>query len=105
MFLEIGPLGVIIIILLTLLLVLLASSIKIVPQANAYVVEKFGGYHATWGTGIHILIPFIFKISKNFGFLFPIIFSPINMFFDYNISIILLKINYKIIEKSFEKDF
>ena len=64
MFLEIGEIGIIVIILLALLLVLIATSIKIVPQANAYVVEKFGGYHATWGTGIHILIPFIFKISK-----------------------------------------
>lgn len=65
MFLEIGTVGiVVIIVLLALILVLIASSIKIVPQANAYVVEKFGGYHATWGTGIHFLIPFIYKISK-----------------------------------------
>ena len=64
LFLNIDPVVVIVIILLVLILILIASSIKIVPQANAYVVEKFGGYHATWGTGIHFLIPFIYKISK-----------------------------------------
>ena len=64
LFLNIDPVVGVVIILLVLILVLIASSIKIVPQANAYVVEKFGGYHATWGTGIHFLIPFIYKISK-----------------------------------------
>ena len=64
LFLNIDPVVGVVIILLVLILILIASSIKIVPQANAYVVEKFGGYHATWGTGIHFLIPFIYKISK-----------------------------------------
>lgn len=64
LFLNIDPVVGVVIILLVLILILVASSIKIVPQANAYVVEKFGGYHATWGTGIHFLIPFIYKISK-----------------------------------------
>ena len=51
-------------ILLLLILVLVISNIKIVPQAQAYIVERFGGYSATWGVGIHIKIPFIEKISK-----------------------------------------
>ncbi len=51
-------------ILLVLVLVLIISNIKIVPQAQAYIVERFGGYSATWGVGIHIKIPFIEKISK-----------------------------------------
>ena len=40
------------------------SSINIVPQARAYVVERLGAYHKTWQTGIHFRIPFIERISK-----------------------------------------
>ena len=45
-------------------LVVLISCIHIVPQANAYVVERLGMYHATWKTGMHIKVPFIDKISR-----------------------------------------
>jgi regulator of protease activity HflC (stomatin/prohibitin superfamily) len=38
--------------------------VKIVPQAHAYVVERLGAYHSTWGTGLHVKIPFIDKISR-----------------------------------------
>ena len=41
-----------------------ASCVKIVPQANAYVIERLGAYHATWGTGIHFLVPIIDKVAK-----------------------------------------
>lgn len=43
---------------------LLISCIKIVPQANAYVVERLGAYHATWSTGMHFKVPFIDRIAK-----------------------------------------
>lgn len=46
------------------ILLLLASCIKIVPQAYAYVVERLGGYQATWSVGIHIKIPFIDRVAK-----------------------------------------
>ncbi len=46
------------------LLVLVASSFKIVPQAQAYVIERLGSYHTTWQTGFHFLIPFVYRISK-----------------------------------------
>lgn len=49
---------------LLLVILILASSIRIVPQANAYVIEKFGAYYVTWGTGIHFLIPFVCRVSK-----------------------------------------
>ena len=62
--LEIEPWGVIVIIILALIILLAATSIRVVPQANAYVVEKFGAYHKTLGTGIHFVIPFVFRISK-----------------------------------------
>ena len=55
---------VILIILVMLILILLASCIKIVPQAQAYVVERLGGYQATWDVGIHIKVPIIDKVAK-----------------------------------------
>ncbi len=47
-----------------LILLLLASCIKIVPQACAYVVERLGGYQGTWSVGIHVKVPFIDHIAK-----------------------------------------
>ena len=55
---------VIIIILVLFLLILLASCIKIVPQAQAFVLERLGGYQATWDVGIHFKWPIIDKIAK-----------------------------------------
>lgn len=46
------------------ILLLLISRIKIVPQAQVYVVERLGAFHSAWGTGLHILIPFIDRIAK-----------------------------------------
>ncbi len=45
-------------------LILIVSNIKIVSQANAYVIERLGAYKQTWGVGIHVKIPFIEKIAK-----------------------------------------
>ena len=45
-------------------LIIVVSNVKIVPQANAYVVEKFGAYSATWTTGLHVKVPFIDRISR-----------------------------------------
>ena len=49
---------------IVVLLLVVISGIKIVSQAEAYVVERLGAYHATWQTGVHIKIPFIDKIVK-----------------------------------------
>jgi len=38
--------------------------VKVVPQANAYVVERLGGYQATWGVGIHFKVPIIDRVAK-----------------------------------------
>ena len=53
--------------LIVLLLVALAiavSCIKIVPQANAIVVERLGGYLTTWSVGLHFKAPFIDRVAK-----------------------------------------
>ncbi|MBP3704293.1 MAG: SPFH/Band 7/PHB domain protein [Clostridia bacterium] len=51
-------------VLIILVVVLIIANIKIVPQANAYVVERLGAFHATWSTGLHFKIPFIDRIAK-----------------------------------------
>lgn len=50
--------------LLILILIILVSNIKIVPQANSYIVERLGGYFATWSVGLHFKIPFIDRVAK-----------------------------------------
>lgn len=58
------PAEVIIIIFVLLVLLILASCVRIVPQAHAFIVERLGGYQATWDVGIHIKLPLIDKIAK-----------------------------------------
>jgi regulator of protease activity HflC (stomatin/prohibitin superfamily) len=55
---------IILLVFIILILIILASCVKIVPQAYAYVVERLGGYQATWNVGVHIKIPLIDKIAK-----------------------------------------
>ncbi len=45
-------------------IIIVARNIKIVPQAHAFVIERLGAYHQTWGTGLHLKVPFIDRISK-----------------------------------------
>lgn len=45
-------------------LLLIVANIKIVPQAQAYILERLGGYQATWSVGLHVKIPFIDRIAK-----------------------------------------
>lgn len=47
-----------------LALLLVVVNIKIVPQSNAYVVERLGAYHTTWETGLHLKIPLFDRIAK-----------------------------------------
>ena len=53
-----------IVILLVILVVILASCVKIVPQANAFIIERLGGYLETWGVGLHIKVPFIDRVAR-----------------------------------------
>lgn len=45
-------------------LLVIASCVKIVPQTQAYVIERLGGYKATWSVGIHFKIPIIDKVAR-----------------------------------------
>ena len=47
-----------------LIVIIIARNIKIVPQAHAFVIERLGAYYQTWGTGLHLKVPFIDRISK-----------------------------------------
>ncbi|MCH5212871.1 MAG: paraslipin, partial [Oscillospiraceae bacterium] len=51
-------------IIILLLLIVVVANIKVVPQAHSYIVERFGGYHQTWGVGLHIKVPFVDRIAK-----------------------------------------
>ncbi len=50
--------------LILIVVLLVISNIRIVPQAYAYIIERFGGYSATWQVGLHVKIPFIERIAK-----------------------------------------
>ena len=51
-------------VLVIFILSVIIANIKIVPQAHAFVVERLGAFHAAWGTGLHIKIPFIDRIAR-----------------------------------------
>ena len=51
-------------ILLAVIIAIIVANIKIVPQASAYVVERFGIYSATWGAGFHVMTPFVTRVAK-----------------------------------------
>lgn len=53
-----------IIVIAVIVLVILASCIKIVPQAQAVVLERLGAYKETWNVGIHFKVPFIDKMAR-----------------------------------------
>ena len=55
---------VVLLVVIVLVLWVLASCIRIVPQAYAVVLERLGAYKATWGTGIHFKVPFIERVAR-----------------------------------------
>ncbi len=56
--------GPFILLVFVLLLVLVVSCIKVVPQAQAYVIERLGTYQDTWSSGLHLKTPFIDRVAK-----------------------------------------
>lgn len=53
-----------IIVIVAVIVMMLAANIRIVPQSEAYVIERLGAYKTTWGTGIHVKIPFVESIAR-----------------------------------------
>ena len=51
-------------ILFVLAVCVVASSVKIVPQAHAYVVERLGAYQGTWSVGIHFKMPIFDRVAR-----------------------------------------
>jgi len=43
---------------------ILAYTVRIVPQAEAYVIERLGAYYETWTTGVHFVMPFVDKVAN-----------------------------------------
>lgn len=53
-----------IVVAVVVVLIIVASCIKIVPQAHAVILERLGAYKATWSVGLHFKTPFIDKVAK-----------------------------------------
>lgn len=49
---------------IAIVIALVVTNIRVVPQAQAYVVERLGAYQTTWSVGLHIKVPLIDKIAK-----------------------------------------
>lgn len=47
-----------------LLLAIIIKNIRIVPQSQAFIIERLGGYLATWGVGIHVKVPLIDRVAN-----------------------------------------
>ena len=54
----------VLLLILILLVIIIIPCIKIVPQAESYVIERLGSYYETWKNGLHFKIPFIDRISN-----------------------------------------
>ena len=52
------------IVILVIAVWVLASCVRIVPQAYAVILERLGAYQATWSTGIHFKVPFIERVAR-----------------------------------------
>ena len=52
------------IIIILLVIYIVVSCVRIVPQAQAYVIERLGAYNGTWSVGLHFKVPFIDRVAK-----------------------------------------
>lgn len=53
-----------VIVLIAIIIGLIVTNIRIVPQANAYVLERLGAYYSTWQVGLHFKIPLVDKVAR-----------------------------------------
>ncbi len=54
----------VLLVLVVLILVILIANIRVVNQAQGYVIERLGAYHMVWGVGLHFKIPFVERIAR-----------------------------------------
>ncbi|MGD9156464.1 MAG: SPFH domain-containing protein [Bacillota bacterium] len=52
------------IVLIVIILVVIANNVRIVPQAQAFVIERLGAYMTTWRVGLHVKVPFLDRVAK-----------------------------------------
>lgn len=50
--------------LVLIIIAIIVANVRIVPQADAFVIERLGSYHTTWENGLHVKIPIIDRIAK-----------------------------------------
>ncbi len=55
---------IVVVAIIVLIVGILISCVKIVPQAQALVVERLGAYQATWGVGLHFKVPIIERVAR-----------------------------------------
>jgi regulator of protease activity HflC (stomatin/prohibitin superfamily) len=51
------------IVLLVLVVVFIAKTVKVVPQTNAWVMERLGKFHSVLTPGLNFVIPFVDKVA------------------------------------------
>ena len=61
---EPSTLFLVIIIIAIIIISILIKNVKVVPQAHSFVIERLGAYYQSWGTGLHLKIPFIDRIAR-----------------------------------------
>ncbi|MCR4832667.1 MAG: SPFH/Band 7/PHB domain protein [Butyrivibrio sp.] len=54
----------VVLVILVIIIVILCANLRIVPQAEAFVIERLGKYRATWGAGLHVKVPFIERVAR-----------------------------------------
>lgn len=55
---------IVILLLVFIFVVLLALNVRVVPQAESYIIERLGAYHSTWDTGLHFKVPLIDRVAN-----------------------------------------
>ena len=60
-----GALEITLIIVAVVILAVIAASFRLVTQTKKVVIERLGGYHTTWGVGIHFLVPILDRVASS----------------------------------------
>ena len=73
-----------------IVITIIASTIRIVPQSRAYVVERIGAYNRTCNVGLHILIPFFDRVANKVSLKEQVVdFAPQPVITKDNVTILL----------------